>query len=75
MSIFEYNQEAHLRQVAEENRADGWEEGRKIGHREGRIEGTRILINKYMKKNSSTIEEALVYFDIPQEEWALYLCE
>ena len=75
MSIFEYNQEAHLRQVAEENRADGWEEGRKIGHREGRIEGTRILIDKYMKKNSSTIEEALVYFDIPQEEWALYLCE
>ena len=41
MSIFEYNQEAHLRQVAEENRADGWEEGRKTGHREGKIEGHR----------------------------------
>ena len=39
MSIFEYNQEAHLRQVAEENRADGWEEGRKTGHREGKIAG------------------------------------
>jgi hypothetical protein len=41
MSIFEYDQEKHFRQIAEENRADGWEEGRKTGHREGKIEGHR----------------------------------
>ena len=39
-SIFEYDREAHLRQVAKENRADGWEEG----HREGKIEGILDLL-------------------------------
>ena len=43
-SIFEYDREAHLRQVAKESRADGWEEGRKTGHREGKISGIIELL-------------------------------
>ncbi len=31
MSIFEYNQEQHFRQIAEENMAAGWEKGRLAG--------------------------------------------
>lgn len=44
MSIFEYDQEKHFRQIAEENRAAGWEEGRKTGHREGKISGIIELL-------------------------------
>jgi len=47
MSIFEYDQEKHFRQIAEENRADGWEEGRKTGHREGKISGIIELLAEF----------------------------
>lgn len=40
MSIYEYNEEKHMRQTKEEGR----EEGRKEGRKEGREEGIRALI-------------------------------
>lgn len=47
MSIFEYDQEEHLRQVAEENRAEGWEKGRQVGLCEGKIAGILDLLAEY----------------------------
>ncbi len=47
MSIFEYNQKEHLRQVAEENHAMGWEKGRIAGHREGKIAGIFELLSEH----------------------------
>ena len=80
MSIFEYNQEAHLRQVAEENRADGWEEGRETGHREGKIEGHRegkvagILesVESLMETLGLTAEQAMEALRIPKAEWKMF---
>ena len=39
MSIFEYDQEEHIRQEREESWEEGREEGREQGREEGRIEG------------------------------------
>ncbi len=41
MSIFEYDQEAHMRLVREEGWEEGWEEGHEEGREEGREEGER----------------------------------
>ena len=40
MSIFEYDQEAHMQQIREEGREEGFEEGREEGFDEGFEEGT-----------------------------------
>ncbi|MDE5679354.1 MAG: hypothetical protein K2I01_02825 [Lachnospiraceae bacterium] len=39
MSIFEYDQEAHMKLLKKEYYADGWEDGREEGRAEGRAEG------------------------------------
>lgn len=43
MSIYEYDQEKHLRQEREAS----WEKGREVGKEEGREEGMKLLDNLY----------------------------
>ena len=59
MSIYEYNQEEHIRL----EREDAFEDGRKVGKQEGREEGIELgeekklrdLVEKKLKKNKSVI--------------------
>ena len=43
MSIYEYDQEKHLRQEREAS----WEKGREVGKEEGREEGMKLLDDLY----------------------------
>lgn len=77
MSIFEYNQEKHFRQIAEENMAAGWEKGRQVGRAEGKAEGqeaaTLANLKSLMETLGLTAEQALGALKIPEEERANYI--
>ena len=47
MSIYEYDEERHIRQ----EREDAWEEGERIGLERGRQEGERIGLEKGRKES------------------------
>ena len=61
MSIFEYDQEKHLRMEREE----AWEEGRRDGFREGEENTKRIFKLSLMGKTSKEIAEVC---GIPEEK-------
>ena len=72
MSIYEYDEEKHMRQERETFWEDGWaagrEEGRLEGRKEGKLDLLREQIQKKLSKGKTTgaiaeeleIEEALV---------------
>ena len=88
MSIFEYDQEKHFRQIAEENMAEGWEKGRQAGREEGiaigkaegkaegRAEGKRLAtlenIRSLMDSLGTPAEQAMAVLKIPAEEQKTY---
>ena len=80
MSIFEYDQEKHFRQIAEENMAEGWEKGRLAGREEGiaigKAEGKRLAtlenIRGLMDSLGTTAEQAMIILKIPIEERDVY---
>ena len=64
MSIFEYNQEQHFRQIAEENQAVGWEKGRE----EGREIATLTALGSLVETLALTVEQAMAALKIPEDE-------
>ena len=68
MSIFEYNQEQHFRQIAEENQAVGWEKGREEGREIATLNALRSLI----ANTNWSIEKAMSSLGIPDEEREKY---
>jgi len=68
MSIFEYNQEQHFRQIAEENQAVGWEKGREEGREEGREIATLTALGSLMETLDLTVEQAMAALKIPEDE-------
>lgn len=53
MSIYEYDEEKHMRQEREENWRDGNEAGLIQGREEGRKEGIKVLIKTSKRLNAS----------------------
>lgn len=51
MSIFEYDQEAHMKHLKKEYYADGWEEGITAGRTEGAALNLISLVRKWIKRN------------------------
>lgn len=63
MSIYEYDQEEHIRL----ERADAWEEGKLEGKLEGRQEGLRELIKKKLSRGTS-IEEIARFLEMNETQ-------
>ena len=61
MSIFEYNQEQHFRQIAEENMEAGKAEGRAEGQKMATLANLKTL----MESMGLTVEQALNVLKIP----------
>lgn len=53
MSIYEYDEEKHLRMEREDAREEGKAEGRKEGREEGKAELLTELVKKKLQKNKS----------------------
>ena len=73
MSIFEYDQEKHIRQEREEaweeGRASGLKEGRASGLKEGRVSGLKLAEMIFrLFREGKTIEEISVDCDLPAEQ-------
>ena len=77
MSIFEYDQEKHIRQEREEaweeghaeGRASGLKEGRKSGLKEGRISGLKLAETILrLSREGKTIEEISARCSLPEEQ-------
>ena len=60
-------------EIWEEIKRKGIQEGLIEGETRGRIERTIQLIQKMMTKKGYTLEEALNFFDIPEEERSVYI--
>lgn len=72
MSIFEYNQEEHFRQIAEENQEAGWKRGKAEGKAEGKIVTTLANLRSLMETVGWSAEQAFDALKIPQEEREKY---
>lgn len=70
MSIFEYNEELHHKNLLEEGREEGWKEGLEKGLKEGKREiYCRMLNNgKTPEEISSFTGESLQYLRCLQKE-------
>ena len=68
MSIFEYNQELHFRQIAEENQAVGWEKGKA----EGKAMATLANLRSLIETLGMTAEQAMTALKISKEEQEKY---
>ena len=74
MSIFEYDQEAHMKHLKKEYYADGWEDGKEEGRAEGiaagKTEGAALnlisLIQNWIKRGFKD-EEIVNLTEEPQE--------
>ena len=90
MSIFEYDEEKHLRNEREfaykrgrekgkeEGEQIGEERGRAVGRSESRIEGIRILINAYLKEGISkerTLQVLKESYSLDEKEAEKYYTE
>ncbi len=65
MSIFEYDQEKHIRQEREE----AWEEGRASGLKEGQISGLKLAETIFrLFREGKTAEEISTCCDLPEEQ-------
>lgn len=60
MSIFEYNQEEHFRQIAKENQAEGAEKA------------TLVYLRNLMETLQLTVDQAFDALKIPEEERKKY---
>ncbi|WP_373213353.1 hypothetical protein [Ruminococcus sp. 5_1_39BFAA] len=77
VSIYEYDEEKHIRQTREE----GWEDGKQEGLREGKQEGIQQGIQqtksediaKMMKALNMTADRAMEILEIPENEREEYL--
>ena len=69
MSIFEYDQELHFRQIAEENQEAGW----KKGHQEGRTMEKLSNLKSLMETLGWTAEQAMAALKVPPEEQEKYM--
>lgn len=75
MSIFEYDQEAHMKLLKKESYADGWEDGKEEGRAEGitigKTEGAALalvsLIQNWVKHGFKD-EEIVNLIEEPQEK-------
>ena len=56
VSIYEYDEEKHMRQEREAS----WEEGREVGREEGRVQGREEGIEKGIKKGKQELLERLI---------------
>ena len=73
MSIFEYDQEKHIRQEREEaweeGRASGLQEGRASGLQEGQASGLKLAEMIFrLFREGKTIEEISAGCDLPAEQ-------
>ena len=68
MSIFEYNQEEHFRQIAEESQAAGWKKGKA----EGAETATLANLRNLMETLQLTVDQAFDALKIPEEERKKY---
>ena len=73
MSIFEYDQEKHIRQEREEaweeGRASGLKEGRASGLKEGQISGLKLAETIFwLFREGKTAEEISTCCDLPEEQ-------
>ena len=59
MSIYEYDQEKHFRQIAEDSRSEGWNDGRAVGKAEGKAE-TIVYILCQRGEISSELKESIL---------------
>lgn len=59
MSIYEYDQEKHFRQIAEDSRSEGWNDGRVVGKAEGKAEAI-IYILRERGEVSPELEERIM---------------
>ena len=78
VSIFEYDQEKHMKFIREEGWEEGWEEGRQQGMHEGCAIGIRAFIEANLEEHISPerITEKLVkHFGLTQEKAREYLQE
>ena len=70
MSIFEYDQEAHMKHLKKEYYADGWEDGKEEGITAGRTEGAALtlisLIQNWIKRGLKD-EEIINLTEEPRE--------
>ena len=60
MSIYEYDEERHIRQEREDAWEDGRQEGEKIGLEKGRQESRQRIVKNMLKQKKSEEEIALL---------------
>ena len=71
MSIFEYDQEKHMRFVKEEGFEEGYEKGRTEGREEGILHSIGIYINslrEYNVEDAKILDSLMKEFDISKEK-------
>ena len=68
MSIFEYNQEEHFCQIAEESQAAGWKKGKAEDTETATLANLRSL----METVGWSVEQAFDALKIPEEEREKY---
>lgn len=72
MSIYEYNEEAHMRMLQEDSYAEGLEEGHKEGLAEGQKLAAKTLVNlvtSTMKKIKGTETDACHFLEIQEADY------
>lgn len=78
MSIFEYDEEKHLKNEREYAYNQGRKIGEQQGRQEGKIEGIQILIKGYMEEGISkerTLQLLEKFYSISKEEAEAYYTE
>ena len=73
MSIFEYNQELHFRQIAEENQEAGWKKGHQEGETQGKMMEKLSNLKSLMETLGLTAEQAMKALKVPEEEQEKYM--
>lgn len=64
MSIYEYDQEKHFRQIAEDSRSEGWQAGREVGKAEGKAETVICILREYGQVSSGLAERIMAEKDL-----------
>ncbi|MDE5802866.1 MAG: hypothetical protein K2I22_08135 [Lachnospiraceae bacterium] len=67
MSIFEYDQEAHMKHLKKEYYADGWEDGKEEGEAVGAALNLISLVRKWIKRNLQDKEIVDLTEESPEE--------
>ncbi|MBQ8813301.1 MAG: hypothetical protein IJZ85_02215 [Lachnospiraceae bacterium] len=68
MSIYEYDQEKHFRQIAEDSRSEGWNDGRAVGKAEGKAEMIVYILRERGEVSQELVREIMSERDLNKLE-------